>query len=356
MEFRLYHDLAEDKAQNRLLTFDSSGRKIEVARVEPERVEVQLPYLRQFQAGTGMHLAIFVESVRYSKFSMRSFTEDKVSFVKVEGLRRWDRDIWERDRINPKDEFQTASRLLAKVILRPPLRDKAGIWPCATDYGKEKELEFIIGIDEDGNEVEHTSAPEKLNDHFNANPDAPHYLTPVYFRREVLGKYYAEPERYSVRDGRLACLYLWSCQIDNDLESDVAVFLGDLGRDLPYEERFHWREYNILPQGGLSEINVRRSILNEWVQAKTADLTFRRQYVDFNNDWAKKHGWPLFISQIRADSHLIDTIRIPVTNSQSEFDEQIGFLAKLLVDSLNEGSLVSSIGKKFTESKGNQQT
>ena len=343
-EFRLYHDLAEDKARNRLLTFDSSGRDIEVARVEPDRVEVQLPYLRQFQAGTGMYLAFFIESVRYSKLSMNSLTEDEVSCIKVEGLRRWARDIWEEtERINTEDDFQTASRLLAKVILQPPLRDKAGIWPFATNDEKVKELEFIIGIDEDGNEVEHTSAPEKLNNNFNANPDAPHYLTPVYFRREVLRKYYDEPERYSVRDGRLVCLNLWSCQIDNDLESDVAVFLGDLGRDLPYEERIHWRQYNILSQGGLSETNVRRSFLTEWVQAKAADLTFRRQYVDFNNDWDKKHGWPLFISPVHGDSHLINTIRIPVTNSQPEFDEQISFLAKLLVDSLNEERLAKSI-------------
>ena len=79
------------------------------------------------------------------------------------------------------------------------------------------------------------------------------------FRREVLAKYFAEPERYSVSDGQLTCLSLWSCQIDNDLPSHVVVFLGDLGRDLPYEERLHWRQFNVSPEGGVRETNFRRS-------------------------------------------------------------------------------------------------
>ena len=90
-------------------------------------------------------------------------------------------------------------------------------------------MAFIIGVDEDGNSVEHTSDPDTLANYFGANPGAPHYLTAIYFRREVMAKYYAEPERYNVSDGQLTCLSLWSCQIDKDLSSHVAVFLGDLG-------------------------------------------------------------------------------------------------------------------------------
>src|SRR2546422_7672542 len=51
----------------------------------------------------------------------------------------------------------------------------------------------------DGEPVEHTSNHEKLGNYFGANADAPHYLTPIYFRKEVLGKYYADPDRYRDR-------------------------------------------------------------------------------------------------------------------------------------------------------------
>ena len=213
-------------------------------------------------------------------------------------------------------------------------------------------MAFIIGVDEDGNSVEHTSDPDTLGNYFGANPGAPHYLTAIYFRREVMAKYYAEPERYNVSDGQLTCLSLWSCQIDNDLSSHVAVFLGDLGRDLPYEERLHWRQFNVPPEGGVSETNFRRSFLAQFTDAQAPDLAFRSEYAKIVREWEKAHGWPLFLPLSLGDAYLLDTVRIPVTNSQAEFDEQVGHLTKLLVDSLNEKELAERAGVLEEGTKG----
>jgi len=174
----------------------------------------------------------------------------------------------------------------------------------------------------------------------------------VYFRREVLAKYFAEPERYSVSDGQITCLSLWSCQIDNDLPSHVVVFLGDLGRDLPYEERLHWRQFNVSPEGGVSETNFQRSFLAQFTDAQAPDLTFRREYVSITRDWERVHEWPLFLSLSSGGSHLLDTVRIPVTNSQVELDEQVERLTKLLVDSLNENELAARSGALEKGAKG----
>jgi len=347
-EFRLFHDLAEDKSRGFLLSFDSSGREIQVVRVKPKEVQVQLKYLRQFQAGNGMYIAIFVDSVRYSLISLGNLPPDEFERIEVGALSRWRRNVVECDF---QDNFQTFSRLLAKVILAPPPMEKAGIWPF-TDDGAQEDVVFIIGVDEEGKEVQHTSNPDKLSNYFGANPSAPHYLTPVFFRREVLGKYFAEPERYSVSDGQLACLSLWSCQIDNNLESHVAVFLGDLGRDLPYEERLHWRQFNVVPDGGISETNFRRSFLSQFTDASAPDLIFHHEYKRITRDWEKKHGWPLFLAPSPADAYLLDTVRMPVTNSQAELDEQIGLLAKLLIDSLNEKELAARAGVVEEGAKG----
>jgi hypothetical protein len=48
----------------------------------------------------------------------------------------------------------------------------------------------------------------------------------------------------------------------------------------------------------------------------------------------------------------LDTVRIPVTNSQIEVDEQIGCLTKLLVDSLNEKELATRAGVLEEGAKG----
>ena len=266
-EFRLYHDLAEDKARGLLLDFDASGREIEVARISPNEVQVRLKYLRQFQAGTGLHLAIYIDSVRYSQIALADVPVHERERVETSATVRWRRDVAE---CGLNEQYATFSRLLCKVILRPPEREKSGVWPFKDDAA-QKAVTFIVRIDEEGNEVEYTSEPEALANYFGANQGAPHYLTPVYFRREVLAKYFAEPERYEVSDGRLTCLSLWSCQIDNDLEAHVVVFLGDLGRDLPYEERLHWRQFNVAPEGGVSETNFRRSFLAQFADAEAAE-------------------------------------------------------------------------------------
>ncbi|HHT9105128.1 MAG TPA: hypothetical protein ACFYD7_04555 [Candidatus Wujingus californicus] len=348
-EFRLYHDLAEDKARGLLLAFDASGREIEVVRISPRKVQARLKHLRQFQAGTGLYVAIYIDSVRYSQIPLEDIPSDEQERVEVDGMVRWRRNI-ARDTFSRKD-FETFSRLLCKVILPPPPKDKAGVWPFKED-NEHNAVAFIIGVDKEGNEVEHTSNPDKLNNYFGSNPGAPHYLTPVYFRREVLSKYFAEPERYRVSDGRLICLSLWSCQIDNDLDSYVVVFLGDLGRDLPYDERLHWRQFNIAPEGGVSETNFRRSFLAQFTDAKAPDLMFRHEYARISSDWESSHGWPLFLLPAPGDAHLLDTVRIPVTNSQAELDEQIGHLAKLLVDSLNEKALSAQAGPLEERAKG----
>ena len=349
-QFRLYHDLAEDKERGLLLSFDESGREIQVARITPDEVYVQLKYLRQFQAGTGLYLAIYFDSVRFSNISINGIPTYEQQLLDTNNMIRWQRYIAERDFITLK-EYRTFSRVLGKIILPPPTIDKAGVWPFKIEDDR-KAVSFIIGIDNEGNEIEHSSSPNKLSDYFGGNPGEPHYLTPVYFRREVMTKYFAEPERYTVSDGMLRCLSLWSCQIDNDLESHVVVFLGDLGRDLPYDEQLHWRQFNVLPEGGVSETNFRRSFLNQFTDPQSADLTFRHMYVTFNRNWEKVFGWPLFLPPSPGDEYLLDTVRIPVTNSQVELDEQIGHLTKLIVDSLNEKELTRVAGNLEEGTKG----
>ena len=339
-EFRLYHNLAKDRRRGLLLSFDASGREIEVVRITPNKVQAQLKYLRQFQAGTGLHLAVYIDSRRYSQIRLTDIPEDEQRRVEAANSLRWNRTIAESPNWVSKKEFETFSRLLGKAILPPPSRAHAGVWPFTED-NTEPDVEFIIGVDQDGNEVEFTSNHNDLSNNFGANPGAHHYLTPVYFRREVLGKYYSEHERYSVSDGQLNCLGLWSCRIDNDLASHVVVWLGDLGRDLPYEERLHWRQFNVPPEGGVSETSFHRNILAEFTDAAAPDLVFRRKYSDLMTEWEEMQGWPLFLPPSPGDDHLLNTIRVPVTNSQGEFDEQVIHLAKLLVDSLNEKELKS---------------
>jgi hypothetical protein len=130
------------------------------------------------------------------------------------------------------------------------------VLPCPTDsvpdpFARKEEVypEFIIRYDQKGKPFRHTCDQETLANYFGKNPDAPHYVTPVHFRREVLQKYYDNPQDFSVGDGVIQRLGFWHMRVDNDHPDRVIAFLGDLGRDLPESERHHWLATIFLQKG-----------------------------------------------------------------------------------------------------------
>ena len=58
-----------------------------------------------------------------------------------------------------------------------------------------------------------------------------------------------------------------------------------------------------------------------------------------NRRWEEVFGWPLFRPLVADDKHVFQSIRVPLSENQHEFDQQVLSLAKVLVDSLNEVKL-----------------
>jgi hypothetical protein len=168
-------------------------------------------------------------------------------------------------------------------------------------------------------------------------------ITPVWFKREVLRKYYDHPEKYSVEDGYLRCGGLWGLRMDNDLPNHVVVYLGDLGR-LAYEEQLYWKSFNIPPVADqTSEANFKRSFLVEFADPASPDLVLKQKVVSLQEGWEQRYGWQLFRQLHDADAHVVKQLRIPLTDSVGEFEHQILLLTKILVDSLNDKELAREI-------------
>lgn len=216
----------------------------------------------------------------------------------------------------------------------------------------EAYLEFIIGEDESGQPVKHSCQPRLLSNYFGANPGAPNFLTPVFFKRDVLQKYYEYPEKYSVEDGYLRCGGLWGLRIDNDHPNHIMVFLGDLGESLPERERDAWKAFNVPPEGKMSETVFKRSFLGEPTDPQSPDLIFRTSYIDFCQTWRKRKNWDFFKPLHEDDLHIFSRVRIPLNNSQPEFESQISHLTKLLVDALNEDQFIKDLNSTKENEKG----
>jgi hypothetical protein len=330
-EFRLFHNLYEDGATGDLHRFDEAGNDAVVAHVRSELVVVQAPLIRQYQAARQMDLLLFIDTVLYLPES--AMIPPEAQFVDADQhVARYSRNA---------DGRRFTSLLGKRVIPAPPI-EMAGIWPY--EAADTHFPEFIIRMDDFGKPVRFTCDPEQLANHFGKNPGAPHYLTPVFFRRDVLVKYFDRPDLYAIEDGHLRCQGLWILRMDNDASDVVVVFLGDLGRDLPASERDYWLSFNIPPTGPMSQTAFRRAFRGEFANPQSLDLRLRSAWRRLEKDWTARFGWPLYRALQSADAHLPDQIRMPLHDTDAEFEELVGTLAKLLVESLNEAELVAVAG------------
>jgi hypothetical protein len=236
-------------------------------------------------------------------------------------------------------ERHTFARMIGKKVVRGSTKFKP---PSLSDREQRKYEDFIIGVDEDGDDIRHTCDEEKLSNYFGKNPGAPHYLTPVFFRKAVLGKYYGDPAKYRVEDGNLYCGSYWSLRLDNNHPDYVTVFLGDLGH-LSHTEQLYWKSHNVVPDGDISEVAFRRAFLTEWTDADDPALAFKAGYEQFREGWRSVFGWDLFKPLQPDDEHYWLTLHVPASENQKEFDDQVMALAKLLIERLNEKEIAKYI-------------
>lgn len=331
-DFRLFHNLFHNMANNTYQMFDRNGDPDDVIRIENRAVKVKMKPLKQYLAIREMRLAVFIEARRCSKLTLDELGLRNDS-EKFEG-----NDLYFEVHTGPMTwgdrEDKSFARLIGKKLIKGMPKEQCGVWP----YNDKKQYnEFVISTDEDGEPVTHTCDPDQLANYFGANPGAPHHLTPVYFRREVLTKYYNAPERFTIEDGGLRCGSLWQLNIDNDQSGNVMVYLGDLGRDLSHQEQLYWRHYNIVPDGTqkISATALRRGFFAEWANPQMADLVFKARLSQFQELWYNAFSWHLFKPLSAEDMHNLTALRVPVSEEQSEFDGQVLALAKILADSLN---------------------
>ena len=349
-EFRLVHNLYHNRMTNEYIKIDDDGNEDTVVVVEPNCIQIRLKELRQFLAIKEMCLWIQYDFLEYSERSLEA--------LGLRGGRTVQRDNNVSWRLSCHDSpnvrnYKALSQLLGNRLIQPLPKSKCG-FPGFAEEPKEKHVEFIIDVDENGDEVIYTSDPDALANHFGVNPHAPNYLTPVHFRKQVLDKYYQQPSKYSVEDSLLHCGRLWVIAIDNQHDDKVCAWLGDLGRDLPFPERLHWRAHNIPPSGSMSETFYKRQILALHVDSDRPDLLFKERYNELIEACKEHLGWQLLQPLHSGDQHHLDSLRIPATDEQRDFDELVLSLTRILIDSLHVkrlNSLLSDAQKEGVSGK-----
>ena len=344
-DFRFLMRLWRDPKSRNYYEIQESGDRELAIRISDERIEVRTPLLKRYLAARQLDAVLYIDSnvgVDYDGdlADLADFDEEVFS---VENLTCYSRAVW-------RDTSQSGriwTRFLAKRIIKAPPRERCRIWPW-DKVAADEYPEFIISEDEYGEPVRWTCNPDSLGNYYGKNPDAPHYLTPVFFKPEVLSRYY-DSDDYEVRDAYLSCGQLWGVNLDNGCLDYVSVFLGDIGRDIPQSHWDHWKAHNIAPISRMSEAAIRRSFFNQSVESGNPEHRFKRAYRDLQDKWEAAWGWRLHRHAEELDAGVFSRLRIPVNESEAEFRTQLHNLALILVDLLNEKSLIQGMDKVSDE-------
>lgn len=342
-EFILYFDLRKNTNSDyydwELVTLSYDGDDIVVVRCLDHKIEVSVRYLKHFIAIKEMNLAIYFN---YERF-INSDTFDS-QYSEPTGIHSDLHTIF-RYSIQQSYDFSKGnicSELMGKLLI-PHDDSYKGI---ALDPDSGKYEEYIIDIDSDGNLVQFTCESRKLSNYFSQIPGAPMSITPIYFKKSVLEKYYNNPSKYSVRDGYLTCEGFWSLKIDNNHTEYVVVLLVDLGK-LHYKEQQYWKCHNI-PRS--KEMGLSEPAYAQWIEGKFSngptvpDLMLRERFVSFNKLWKEKLGWELYLELSPDDKYKLDNLHLLTSDfNPSDFESQVLSSAIIFVDSLNKKGFESQI-------------
>lgn len=326
-QFRLFHNLFPKTDKNYYI-LEEDGSSAQAIIMTPNSVCIRRDLLVKYLASKQMALALFFESIR---FSDTKFTELASSEIREQIT--GDSYIYSLY-IGPLKSTVLStsfSMVQGKKIVKPN--------PFPEEKKKGNFIDFIVASKVDGTFVTCSCSPYTNN-----------FLRVIYFRKDVLLKYYNNSKKYTVEDGLLRCCGLWQIPIDNHHKEYVTAFLGDLGY-LPEIEQFHWRSYNIPPHGkSISKITYNRSFNCEFLDSDQPVFLFKRAYEFFNKVYQKTNNWSLFCSLHEDDQQCFKGLNIAIETIES-FETQVDHLNKILVEAINVKEIDKTLVSNNPKSK-----
>ena len=245
-------------------------------------------------------------------------------------------DFFYRQRVNPGKAGYTRG-----VQIIRPSRPKAEIFSSLeTGWSGEKEREYVefLAYDSRNKRIANISTdPAATTKYIEAqNNSLPYELSPVFFRPDVLLKYKADSDKYTVKPNNIYCRGAWRLRdyVFNEA-GQVQVYICDL-QNLPYREQLYWKSHNEKPKPGISEWAFSNHLRDDGVNPDSLVevLSIARMWNEFEVTWWK----------IREEA-LVERVHTPRTSSRIEWANAFMDLSKLI----NEGFMVTAIRKGLEE-------
>jgi hypothetical protein len=335
-EFRLLFNLFYESKSLKYIEYDERECKtedvIKIAKGDDgTAIEVDRTRLKTFLGLKRMSLIVHFYSLRFSNLPIDDIPKENLS--NEDRCDTFSSKLWIGQN-TISNGYSLMSSLDGRKVISGFTEDVI----CENQRKKnEKKYEsFIIKKDENGNDIEYECDYKKLEENERYNTGEPTVCTPVYFKREVLKKYYDNTQLYDVNHNSIKLCGQSHMQVDNDHEDYIIGFLGYIGLNLSYNEQKHWKQYNFYPEGKLSKSAVKTFVNGKFSDPKAADFLFKKRFCEFNRNWFVKLGWFLFEPLHEDDEYNLKSFRLPLVEDQSEIDKQFFALQKLVIEYLNE--------------------
>ena len=176
--------------------------------------------------------------------------------------------------------------------------------------------------------------PSATTNYFVASQNSlPYEVSPAFFRPEVLSKYKADRDKFTVSEENryIDCRGGWGLRsYDINEAGQVFVYICYL-RYLPYQEQLYWKNFNEDPKSGISERALLNDFKGEWVdfeQPLANLLSTLREWDGRDVPW-----WKL------GSETLLAAVNTPYTSSVEEWSRAFLDLAKLLVEGFQIGAI-----------------
>ena len=156
------------------------------------------------------------------------------------------------------------------------------------------------------------------------NNDLPHEISPAFFKPEVLSKYKADRDKYTVETRAIRCRSTWVLRgYDVNDAGQVHAYICDL-RDIPYSEQQYWFCFNEEPKAPISERAFKCDFQGEWNQH--IDPLDRvkarlRKWREMDLTWWKPTAENVF-----------DNVTTPRTGSRDEWATAFMDLSQLVIE------------------------
>ena len=165
--------------------------------------------------------------------------------------------------------------------------------------------------------------------------DLPTRYSPAFFNSEVLSRYTADPDRWSVAKGRIRCRGGWGLRKYSTNETgQVWALIEDL-RWLPRQELEHWRQHNEVPSSPVTEADLRLIFFGE-LPENPEPLPQIRFIL---SGWVRADCWWW---TLREDGAL-ERLTSPIFGTRKAWGEAIVALDNVVTQGFNEDTLTTRL-------------